>query len=79
MDADPQASLGFRIFSWIGWCLLALLLYVGSIGPVILVYGGKKPSTALQTFYAPVVWAARNTALDVPIGAYARWWDKWQK
>jgi hypothetical protein len=59
----------------IGALVLAPVLYVLSFGPVAMLWDlagwDREP---VKAAYAPVIWAARNTPLGVPIGAYLRLW-----
>ena len=77
MEDERSSSLVGRIATWVGSCLLAVILYIGSIGPVILLLpsrSGRYP--VLTAFYWPLKWSAENTPLGDPLNAYARWWDQ---
>jgi hypothetical protein len=60
--------------------LVALGLYVLSMGPVVGFLGNKplspRQAQVLFTFYAPVTWLHNSTPLEKPLEVYQEWW--WQ-
>ena len=58
--------------------IFAIMLYFLSIGPAAALCMKTNASEAtwraLEIFYAPVIWLARNTPLRGPFGAYIDWW-----
>ena len=75
MDPDgAQRSLGVRLFTLLGGFLLAVVLYVASIGPVIMIVGKGRPPKPIEMFYKPLEWTAEHTLLGPPILGYVRWW-----
>ena len=56
--------------------MLAVVLYVGSVGPVILFLpiGNEEGYPMVEKIYAPLEWVAKNTPLKEPLIAYATWW-----
>ena len=76
MAPDPSTSLATRTFQRIGICLLAAVLYVMSVGPVILFVGNSEPPPWVRKIYSPLIWAAQHTPLQKPLEAYAKWWEK---
>jgi hypothetical protein len=79
MDEERAPSLWERVSRGLGFCLLAVLLYVASIGPVILLLPDMsrevEPYPVLTKIYQPLVWVAVNTWAGRPIMAYADWWQ----
>jgi hypothetical protein len=75
MEEERSSSLVGRISMWVGSCLLAVILYIASIGPVILLLPSRSGQYPILTaFYRPLKWIAENTPLEDPITAYIRWW-----
>src|ERR1043166_5505858 len=72
-----EDSSGRGLLSWILWLPLAVLIYFLSVGPAIWVYEHTKNPGArksIETFYAPLEWAARKPVVGRVIEAYARCW-----
>ncbi len=67
---------------WAFWLGVAVLVYVLSVGPVVLVLDKmrwlNRPATeaALNKVYAPLVWAHEHTPLRKPLDWYIALWDK---
>lgn len=68
-------------WGWVAWPLVVLSLYVLSLGPVVMVIKSRtkplSPRTVkfLESLYAPVIWAARDSFLSRPLDTYFDWWD----
>jgi hypothetical protein len=76
MEDERSSSLVSRILWWVGSVLLTFVLYVGSIGPLILVIRTDREYPILRVIYTPVKWASETPPFDKPIKAYAEWWTK---
>lgn len=65
---------------WVAWPMAVLVLYVLSIGPVMmmdekgLLSGGRR--SFFQNLYNPLGWAYENTPLHKPLGMYFHLWSK---
>jgi len=77
MDAQPEtmtASEEKNSFNWrvfILWPFLVLLLYVLSVGPVMMMVrkGRISPKSGfVNRFYQPLNWAYQKTPLHKPLG-----------
>jgi len=83
MNEERAPSVWERVFRGLGFCLLAVLLYVASIGPVILFLpdngGNAEVYPVLTKIYLPLVWIAENTWAGKPVMAYADWWQAMRK
>lgn len=69
-------------FSWTGfvvWSFVVLVLYVLSVGPVMMMFDKGRISPKyefLEKFYLPLEWAYENTLFHKPFGMYLHLWSK---
>ena len=82
MEAEDKRP-SHRVFNWGMWVVVALLLYVLSVGPVfciILNYPSLNSSPAgstLNIIYAPLNWVtSQNETADKAMQEYVIWWLK---
>ncbi len=77
MEEERAPSLWERVFRGLAFCLLAPLLYVASIGPVILLlpdkYRQDHEYPMLEKIYQPLAWVMENTPAGKPIERYVDW------
>ncbi|HZQ47066.1 MAG TPA: hypothetical protein VFC07_08645 [Verrucomicrobiae bacterium] len=77
----PPETEAKRSINWgaiIGWPIVILILYVVSIGPVMMLQDSGRMRLSysfLKTFYAPLVWAYDKTPLHKPLGMYLHLWS----
>ena len=74
--SDPRKKMGWRFWAVFG--LIALLLYVGSIGPVWSVaIHHKTPAieTAFKIVYCPILFIADHSPLGDTLGWYLDLFD----
>lgn len=79
MEPERTSSLMGRLFLWVGISLLAIVVYVGSAGPVIMLVPESGPWRAVNKVYAPFIWMMRNTQFGKPLEAYLEWWARLRK
>ena len=77
MELEQPTSLPIRIGWWLGGCLIAVVLYVASIGPMVFVVptGHGEQYPLLERFYYPLRFVD-NTPLEGLLRAYVEWWIK---
>lgn len=69
-------------WTWLFWFGVVAVVYVLSIGPVLLLMkkqGWPKSAATeriLDVIYAPLDWAAKNTPLGTPLDWYCDLWTK---
>jgi hypothetical protein len=77
MPKKKKRSIGW---GWILWPCVILVLYVLSVGPVVMIAGRKKPvphfaaRIAVRRFYAPLGWAYESKFFHKPLGKYLHLW-----
>jgi hypothetical protein len=74
MTNEREDSSGSGGLVWFWAMVLTPLLYILSVGPVLLAFKGKPTSTGLRTFYYPVILLHDHTAMGKPIEAYCKLW-----
>jgi len=83
MNEERAPSVWERVFRGTGFCALAVLLYVASIGPVILLLPDKTeeedPYPVARKIYRPLRWLVENSPAGKPIEWYAEWFTKMRK
>jgi hypothetical protein len=78
-DAPERNSRG-AVWVWLCWLGVIVLVYVLSIGPVMvlwdkkLIANGNSAAQVLKIVYGPVEWAYAKTLLHKPIGMYYHLW-----
>jgi len=79
--SDEQKNVGMAGSAAMVLALIPLLCvtYLFSVGPMVMLYRvtGQSPvvGSAIESFYAPVEWAYRNTAARDSIRWYVSLWD----
>ena len=57
--------------------VLMPVLYVLNLGPLVYcTYRFGLPGEVLSTIARPVVWVAKGTAFEEPLGQYIYWWGE---
>ena len=79
-DNEPKPSSRGMSWGWLWWLGLALVLYILSTGPIIMMIDRKiiLPSSAamqvIDIVYRPIDWATQTPVLAKPLGRY---WHLW--
>jgi hypothetical protein len=80
IEDGPETSSRGAGWGWVLWPAVVLLLYVLSIGPVLmmddknLIPNGSPAGRVLQIVYSPLEWAHENTPLRKPLEMYVHLW-----
>ena len=61
---DRREHGGKGVVWWLMWMLVAVIVYVLSIGPVLKVETGLIKNSTFQAIYAPVFWLNAHSALS---------------
>jgi len=79
-QAGPERDSRGAVWVWLCWLAGAVILYVLSTGPVLIledrgvISPGGPASGVIRSFYSPVRWAMGETLLRKPLGMY---WHLW--
>ena len=75
MDAEHPTSPRHLLGRVAATLLALLVLYVLSTGPAIYVaFKLRLDAKVVHRFYAPFVWAIKDTPLEKPFVRYNAWW-----
>jgi hypothetical protein len=84
MDVSPEttstdAEKSFNWHAFILWPIVAVILYILSLGPVVAILdrNGGLPNYSgfFEVFYYPMDKAYETPWFHKPIGIYLHWWD----
>jgi hypothetical protein len=79
-EDTPSISSKTSGYGWLWWVGLALVLYILSTGPFLMMVDkniirpGSAAEQVMVIVYAPVEWVSQDTPLEKPLGIY---WHLW--
>jgi hypothetical protein len=73
--SEERDSPAHMLGRFLGWTAAIFLIYVASVGPMLMLYKGGHWPNFFSFLYEPVGWMYKSTPAQKPLGMYFHLWD----